>query len=52
MSAKPVLDLSENAWRGKVLPGQVSPVPTLSFVVETREKAKVSRRFLSENLFW
>jgi hypothetical protein len=32
-------------------PGQVSPVLTLSFVRESREKAKVGRTFLSENLF-
>ena len=33
-----------------VLPGQVPLVLTLSFVVENREKARVSGQFLSENL--
>src|SRR3989440_11859326 len=40
---------SENARRGIVLLGQVPPTPTLTFVSQSRQKAEVRPRFLSEN---
>jgi hypothetical protein len=43
--------LSENARRRIALLGYVSPSSTLNFVVESREKARVSGEILSENLF-
>jgi hypothetical protein len=43
--------LSENACRRIAIPGQVSPLPTLTFVLHSREKAEVGRKFLSENLY-
>ncbi len=42
--------LSENACRRIAILGQVSPLPALSFVLHSRAKAEVGRRFLSENL--
>ncbi len=44
-------NLSGNARLRIAILGQAPPISTLSFVVHTREKAEVSRRFLSENLF-
>src|SRR5713226_6736334 len=41
--------LSENACRRIVLLGQVPPPSTLTFVSQSRQKGKVSTRFLSEN---
>jgi len=46
-----LLILSENTRRGIGLLGQVPPIPTLCFVRKSREKAKVSCKILSENLF-
>jgi hypothetical protein len=42
--------LSENARRRIAILGQVPPIPALTFVLQSREKAKGGPRFLSENL--
>jgi len=42
---------SENARRGIAILSQAPPILTLSFVLQSREKARVSGSILSENLF-
>ena len=49
MSSEPILDLSENARHGSTILGQVSPTPTLNYVLSSRQKPKVGAKFLSEN---
>jgi hypothetical protein len=41
---------SENTCRRIAILGQVSPIPTLRFVIHSRGKAKVGSKILSENL--
>ena len=48
---EPLRNLSGNARRRIALLSQAPPLPTLSFVVQSREKAEVGRKILSENLF-
>ncbi len=43
-----MLNLSENTRRRIAILGQVPPVPMLTFVVESREKAKVGCKTLSD----
>jgi hypothetical protein len=51
MPVELVRNLSENARRGIAILGHVPPISTLSFVVQSKEKAKVGDQVLSENLF-
>ena len=50
-SAGPVSNSSQNARRRIAILGHAPPIPTLRFVVQSKEKGKVGPKILSENLF-